>query len=83
MAVTSDLSEETEAALAAEARARGLPLRQYVSRILTSMVHEGAGTRLSGADRARLWREGLKDLPYTPPLSDEAVSREGIYGGGD
>jgi hypothetical protein len=34
---------------------------------------------LSPVERARLWRESAKGLPHTPPLSDEAVSRESIY----
>jgi hypothetical protein len=31
--------------------------------------------------RAQAWREAARDLPHTAPLSDEAISRESIYGG--
>jgi hypothetical protein len=34
---------------------------------------------LNPEERARLWREPVKDLPHTKPLSDEAISRESIY----
>jgi hypothetical protein len=35
----------------------------------------------SPAERAAAWREAVKDLPRTKPLSDEAISREMIYSG--
>jgi sRNA-binding protein len=34
---------------------------------------------LSPAERGAAWRESAKKLPHTPPLSDEAISRESIY----
>ena len=35
---------------------------------------------LSPAERAAAWRESTRDLPHTAPLSDDAISRESIYG---
>lgn len=35
---------------------------------------------LSPAERAKGWRETAERLPHTPPLSDEAISRESLYG---
>ena len=32
------------------------------------------------SERAVAWRESVFDLPLTPPLSDQAISRESIYG---
>jgi antitoxin ParD1/3/4 len=29
--------------------------------------------------RAAAWRDAAKNLPRTPPLSDEAISRESLY----
>ena len=73
-----DLSPEIEAALAARAAAEGVSLPEYVARLLTEHVRDATGT-LSPAGRAAAWREAAKGLPRTPPLSDEAISRENIY----
>jgi len=32
------------------------------------------------AERAAAWRESTRGLPRTPPLSDDAISRESTYG---
>jgi hypothetical protein len=39
----------------------------------------GAGNTLSPEERATAWRESVKGLPDTKPLSDEAASRESNY----
>jgi hypothetical protein len=80
MTVTIELPPEIETGLTAQAKERGLPLPQYVQQLLLEQVHLRAATSLSPAERAALWRESVKDLPQTPPLSDEAISRESIYG---
>jgi hypothetical protein len=64
------------AALAAE---QGLELPQYVRLLLEQQVPAGTSAFLSPAERAALWRESAKGMPYTPPLSDVAVSRESFY----
>ena len=74
-----DLSPEIEAALAARAAAEGVSLPEYVARLLTEHVSRDATGTLSPAGRAAAWREAAKGLPRTPPLSDEAISRENIY----
>lgn len=77
MAVIIELRPETELGLAMRAAEQGMSLAQYVSRLL-----EGQGQFspvLSPADRAAAWREATKGLPHTPPLSDEAISRETLY----
>lgn len=39
-----------------------------------------ASEALSSAARAQAWRESVKDLPYSPPLTDDAaISRDSIY----
>jgi hypothetical protein len=72
-------SPDLEAGLSALAAAHGLGLPQYVHRVLTEQVTmQAAG--LSPAERAAAWLASTDGLPLTPPLSDEAINREGIYG---
>ena len=78
MTVTIDLRPEIEAGLAILASEQGMSLAQYVSHLLEEQV-PGRGQALSSAERAAAWRESVKGLPRTPPLSDEAISRESIY----
>jgi len=79
MTVTIELSPEIEAGLAALAAAHGLPLQDYVLHLLEEQVPLRAGAALSAGERAAAWRESVKGLPHTPPLSDEAIGRESIY----
>jgi len=78
--VTIELPPDMESSLVAQAEARGLPLAQYVEYILREQVSLHADAALSPAERAAAWRESVKGLPNTSPLSDEAISRESIYG---
>jgi hypothetical protein len=64
---------------AAFARALGLGLPQYVQRVLKQQVSIQAGG-LSPAESAAAWLSSTEGLPLTPPLSDEAISRESMYG---
>ena len=80
MTVTIHLPSDIEAALVAQARAQGLDPAQYVEHLLREHFPQRAGAVLSPAERAQAWRESVRGLPHTPPLSDEAISRESIYG---
>jgi len=80
MTVTIELPPEIEAGLLAQAEARGLPLPQYVQHLLREQFPAGAGAPSSPNERGAAWRESVRGLPHTPPLSDEAISRENIYG---
>ncbi len=80
MIITINLPSDVEAALTAQARAKGLDLAQYAVDVLREQLPPQAPTVLSPAERARGWRESARDLPRTHPLSDEAISRESIYG---
>ncbi len=80
MTVTIELPSDIEADLVAQARAQGLDLPQYVEHLLREQVPPRAGTALSPAEQAVAWRESTRGLPHTPPLSDDAISRESIYG---
>ncbi len=74
-----ELPPEIEAGLAARAAAEGVSLPEYVARVLLEQLARDATGTLSPAERAAAWREAAKGLPRTPPLSDEAISRESIY----
>jgi hypothetical protein len=80
MTVTIELPPEIEAGLLAQAKAEGLPLPIYVQRLLQTQFPAGATTVMTPAERAAAWRESVVGLPHTPPLSDQAISRESIYG---
>jgi hypothetical protein len=74
-----DLPPETEVSLAARAAAEGISLPEYVARRLREEVTQDPANTLSPAERAAAWREAAKGLLRTPPLSDEAISRESMY----
>ena len=71
-----ELSPEIEACLAARVAAEGVRLPEYVARLVIEYVSQQA---MSPAERDAAWRDAAKGLPGTPPLSDEAISREQIY----
>jgi hypothetical protein len=79
MSVTVELAPEIEASYAAEAAAQGLPLSELLRHVLEERVAATRPKMRTHEERARIWRESVKDLPHTKPLSDEAISRESIY----
>lgn len=79
MTVTIQLPSDIEAELLAQANAQGLDLPQYVEHVLRERVPPRTASSNSPAERAKGWRESARDLPNTPPLSDDAISRESIY----
>ena len=80
MIITIDLPSDIEAALAVQARARGLDLVQYAVQVLREQIPPQASGALSPAERAEAWRKSAQGLPHTAPLSDDAISRESLYG---
>ena len=79
MSVTIELAPETETMLRLKAAEQGVSLAQYVSRVVEEAMPVLPHQSLSPAERAALWRAWAKDLPHTPFLSDEAISRENLY----
>jgi hypothetical protein len=79
MTVTIELSAEMEHALNALAEMRGVALPEVIRGLLESQLSK-TGSRTSAEERAKGWRASTKGLPSGPPLSDEAISRENIYG---
>jgi hypothetical protein len=80
MTVTIHLPSDIEAALLAQARAQGLDITQYVEHVLREQVPPRAGAVLSPAERAESGGNPRVAFHTSPPLSDEAISRESIYG---
>lgn len=81
MSVKIELPPEIEANLAARAAAQGIPLPEYLRRLLEDKAAAGKGNPLSPEERANFWRDTAGGLPETKLLSDEAISRETIYSG--
>jgi hypothetical protein len=82
MSIQIELRPEIEAELAAQARKEGVPVVQYVQRILEQHV---PGLSLESAmtpeQRAKAFDDWAEDFPYrrSTPLSDDAISRDSLY----
>ncbi|HEY7392058.1 MAG TPA: hypothetical protein VH640_26305 [Bryobacteraceae bacterium] len=79
MTIKIQVPPDIEADLIAQAKAQDLDLPRYVERLLRERVPSRGGATLTPAERAEAWRQAALGLPHTPPLSDEAISRESIY----
>jgi hypothetical protein len=83
MTVTLDLPPEKEAALKAQAQARGLSLEQWMLELAdqsvqpVSIAHLQKTNPEEWARQFDAWVDSHN--PDTPALSDEAMSRESIY----
>jgi hypothetical protein len=80
MTVRLELKPEVEARLAAQARARGVPLRAYLQDVLEDLAGAEAGPPVSSLEDMRATLDALaemgRDLPHLP---SSAFSRESIY----
>jgi hypothetical protein len=83
MTVTLDLPPEKEAALKAQAQARGLSIEQWMLEVVDqhvppiSIAHLQKTNPQEWARHFDAWVDSHKS--NTPVLSDEAMSRENIY----
>lgn len=83
MTLTLELSPEREAALKAQAQARGMSVEQWLLDLTeqlapsTSIAHLQKTNPKEWARQFHEWAESHDRL--TPLLSDEAISRESIY----
>jgi len=85
MNLTIELSDEKAAALIAEAAAHGLTVERWIEQIAeqhvetqpASIAHLQKTDPKEWARRFHEWAESHDRT--TPPLSDEAISRESIY----
>ena len=82
MSIQIELRPEIEAELAAQAQKKGVPVIQYVQRILEQHV---PGLPLESAmtpeQRAKAFDDWADSFPYrrSTPLSDDAISRDSLY----
>jgi hypothetical protein len=77
-----NVNPDTEARLIALAQASGVSVDDFLQHVVeekSGQVNIKTSSSLSPAERAAAWRESVKGLPETKPLSDEAISRESIY----
>lgn len=79
MTIIVELAPEVEAEVAAMAAARGVGVTEYVLSLLEDQARSFARAGLLAKERATAWRDSVKDLPDTPPLLLEAISRESLY----
>lgn len=82
MTIQIQLKPEIEAELKAQAQKNGLPLNQYVQRILEEHVPgQSLDSAMSPEERAKAFQNWSLHFPRhrTTPLPDDAISREAIY----
>ena len=77
MSVILDLSPEIEAELLAEAQAHGMTVEEFVASLVGRTPPKPKA--MTPAERAAAFEAWAASHPSTPPLSDEAISREAIY----
>ena len=81
MILIIDLPDEQEAALKAKAKTHGISAEQYAVQVLQKdlgAASPSSPARKSATDKAREFVEWAKNHPFTPPLSDEAISRASL-----
>jgi hypothetical protein len=83
MTVTLNLRPELEAGLLAQAQASGKTVEDYLLSVVESAVLAGVPHTSPGEERADAFEAWAASHRATPPLSDHAVSREGLYEGRD
>lgn len=82
MSIRIELKPEIEAELKTRAQKDGVPVNRYVQRILEQYVPgQPLQSAMTPAERAKAFQDWVESFPYrrTAPLSDDAISREGIY----
>ncbi len=83
MSITLNLRPEIEAGLLAQAQASGMTLEEYLLSMVEGAVFPGVRKKLSPEQRAAAFEAWSAGHRPTPPLSDDAVSREAMYEGRD
>jgi hypothetical protein len=77
--LTVNLEPEVEAALLAQARAKGVPLGVYVGELLGQKASGPSTPKLNATEWEQAldeWVEGSGEVPHLP---DEALRREFLY----
>ena len=85
MTLHIELKPEVQAGLAAQAKAKGVPLDAYVQNLLEQLAVplQPLEIAMTAEQRVRALREWTASFPYrrSEPLSDDAISRDSLYGG--
>jgi hypothetical protein len=83
MSITLELSPDVEARLTAQAEARGISVEELLKSTIDTFLavsDSSSSVSLSPQDRAEKFVKWAKRHSIkTPPLSDEAISRDSIY----
>jgi hypothetical protein len=80
MTITLDLPPEVEATFLAQAKERGVPLEAFLREYLIQHAPLAQSAKLNPDQWDQSFDELGSVIPdNTPPLSDEALSRESIY----
>jgi hypothetical protein len=82
MSIEIELKPEMEAELKTRAQKNGLPVSQYVQRLLEQHVPvQPVESAMSPQERAKGFQDWAESFPYrrSTPLSDYAISRESFY----
>jgi len=81
MTVTLNLKPEVEAGLSVQAQASGMTVEEYLLSMVEGAVLPTSHKGLSAEERAAAFEAWSAGHRPTPPLSDDAVSREAMYEG--
>ena len=82
MSIQIELKPEIEAELKNRAQKNGLPVSQYVQRILEQHVPgQPVNSAMTPEERVKTFQDWVESFPYrrNEPLSDDAISRESFY----
>lgn len=79
VSVTIDIRPEIEAGLSALASARGIAVSEYLRQIIEERIPVTPQKEFSKEEKITALND-VHNLPVTPLLSDEAISRESMYG---
>jgi len=80
VSVTLKLNPQVEENLKILAHSRGMSLSEYLQEIaVREASRQTSSAESNGEERARAFLEWAESFPDTPPLSDEAISRTGLY----
>jgi hypothetical protein len=82
MSIIIELNPAIEAELKTRAQKKGLPVSQYVQCILEQhMPGQPVQSAMTPQERVKAFQDWVENFPYrrNEPLSDDAISREGLY----
>ena len=82
MSIQIELKPEIEAELKTRAKKNGLPVSQYVQRILEQHVPgQPVESAMTPEERAKAFQDWAESFPSrrNTPLSDDGISREAFY----